>query len=128
LEIESYDLDLDVDFPKARLKGTVTMRLRRGDCPLILDAAGFDVHDVQVDGSAAAFKHDSEAGSLTVQGVPLGASSVRVSYSKQISDDVIFGLYKSKYGKNYFLATDLEPNKARTVFPCKDHPAFKAVF
>ncbi len=53
---------------------------------------------------------------------------MKIEYSKQVSDDVIFGLYKSKYGKDYILVTDLEPAEARTVFPCVDAPAYKAVF
>ncbi|HKT21002.1 MAG TPA: M1 family metallopeptidase, partial [Nitrososphaerales archaeon] len=51
-----------------------------------------------------------------------------IDYTKQVPDDVIFGLYKSKYGKDYILVTDLEPAEARTVFPCADEPAYKAVF
>ncbi|HME19134.1 MAG TPA: M1 family metallopeptidase [Nitrososphaerales archaeon] len=128
MEIDSYDIDLDVDFPNATVDGTVTMQLRRGEVPFVLDAVDLEIRSVRVDGHEALFSHDKKAGALRVEGVPRGESSVRVDYHKKVSDDVIYGLYKSKYGKDYFLATDLEPAQARTVFPCKDHPAFKAVF
>ena len=128
MEIDSYDLDLDIDFPRASVNGVVTIQLRRGESPLVLDAMDLDVNDVKVNGSRVPFSQDKKAGSLKVEDVPGAGSSVRVAYSKRVSDEVIFGLYKSKYGKDYLLATDLEPAQARTVFPCKDHPAFKAVF
>ena len=128
MEISYYDLDLDVDFRGATVKGVVTVQLSKGEAPLVLDAVDLEVHDVQVDGSKASFEQDRKAGTLRVEGVPRGKSSVRIAYLKKVSDEVIFGLYKSRYGKEYVLATDLEPAEARTVFPCKDHPAFKAVF
>jgi tricorn protease interacting factor F2/3 len=128
MEIVSYDLDLDVDFRGAKVDGSVTIQLKKGERPFVLDAVDLEVTGAQVNGSAAPFRQDRKAGTVSVEGVPLGRSSVRVDYTKKVSDDVIFGLYKSKYGKEYVLATDLEPAEARTVFPCKDHPAFKAVF
>ncbi len=128
MEIQSYDLDLDVDFRKAHVEGLVTLHLERGERPFVLDAVDLEIKGVEVNGSTAVFRHDKKSGSLKVEGVPVGKSTVRVTYSKDVSDDVIFGLYKSKYGKEYVLVTDLEPAEARTVFPCKDHPAFKAVF
>jgi len=81
-----------------------------------------------VNGRPAPFSFDEKRARLKIPGVPTRKSIVEIQYSKQVSDDVIFGLYKSKYGKDYILATDLEPSEARTVFPCVDDPAYKAVF
>lgn len=128
LEIESYDLKLDVDFKRARLKGVVEVSLKRGEAPLVLDAVGLDVSSVRTAGRDLPFRLDRSGGTLTIPGAPRGPGSVEIAYSKQVSDEVIFGLYKSKYDGGYLLVTDLEPAEARTVFPCKDHPAFKAVF
>ena len=83
---------------------------------------------VSVNGRPAKFSFDEKQAKLKIPGVPARESSVAIEYSKQVSDDVIFGLYKSKYGREYILATDLEPAEARTVFPCVDEPAYKAVF
>jgi len=83
---------------------------------------------VSVNGRPAKFAFDEKRAKLKVPGVPASESLVEIEYSKQVSDDVIFGIYKSKYGKDYILATDLEPAEARTVFPCIDEPAYKAVF
>jgi tricorn protease interacting factor F2/3 len=128
LEIESYDLKLDVDFERARVRGVVDVSLKRGEAPLVLDAVGLDVSSVRASGRDLPFRLDSSRGTLTIPGAPSGPCSVEIAYSKQVSDEVIFGLYKSKYDGGYLLVTDLEPAEARTVFPCKDHPAFKAVF
>ena len=83
---------------------------------------------VSVNGKPAKFVLDERRSKLRISGVPSKKSLVEISYTKQVADDVIFGLYKSKYGKDYVLTTDLEPSEARTVFPCIDEPSYKAVF
>ncbi len=128
MEVASYELKLDVDFPKSEVEGVVTVRLNRGESPLVLDASSMEISGVKVDDAKVSFRHDKKAGALRIEGVPPGKSSVAVSFHKTVSDEVIFGLYKSKYDSDHMLVTDLEPAEARTVFPCKDHPAFKAVF
>jgi len=96
--------------------------------PLSLDASQLKVTSATVNGKKARFVHDEKHSKLEIPGVPARKSHVEIAYTKQVSDDVIFGLYKSKYGKDYILATDFEPSEARTVFPCIDEPAYKAVF
>ena len=83
---------------------------------------------MSVNGRPSRFTFDKKHAKLKIPGVPSRRSNVEIEYRKQVSDDVIFGLYKSKYGGDYILATDLEPAEARTVFPCVDEPAYKAVF
>ncbi len=128
LEIESYDLNLDVDFQRSLVKGVVDIRVRSAEKPLRLNAAGMEIGTVSTDGRKSQFSFDKKKGRLTVKGVPKKESTVRVTFSKHVSDDTIFGLYKSKYGKEHLLVTDLEPAEARKVFPCKDEPSYKAVF
>jgi tricorn protease interacting factor F2/3 len=128
LEILSYDLDLDIDFRKAFVRGNEKITVKGAGKPLALDCSGLKVESVKVNGKPASFRSDKKRAKLLVQGVPQTKSVVEIGYTKQVSDDVIFGLYKSKYGKDYILVTDLEPSEARTVFPCVDEPAYKAVF
>ena len=125
LRIESYDLDLDVDFSRAQLVGRVKITFESQRRDLVLDAVDLEIDDVRTDGSSLPYKLDKDSGTLTVLGVS-GLSSVEVHYTKTVSDDVIFGLYKSRYGSEYMLVTDLEPAEARKVFPCKDDPSYKA--
>ncbi len=128
MEIISYDLNLDVDFGLAKVKGVATLQLRGSEAPLVLDAVDMEVEAVRVDGEPWRSKFDRKKGKLRIPGVPNGRSAVEVHFSKQATDGTIFGLYKSRYNGNYMLVTDLEPAEARTVFPCKDDPSYKAVF
>jgi tricorn protease interacting factor F2/3 len=128
LEIKSYDLDLGVDFRKSLVDGSVKIRVKSAKSPFKLDAAGMEIRAVTIDGRKSRFSHDSVKGTLTITGVPRTESEVGVRFTKRVRDDVIFGLYKSKYGKEHLLVTDLEPAEARTVFPCVDEPSYKAVF
>ena len=104
------------------------MEIRGATAPLSLDCSAVEVGSVKVNGKKARFRQDKKRSKLIVPGVPKKLSKVDISYTKQVADDVIFGLYKSKYGKDYILVTDLEPAEARTVFPCIDEPSYKAVF
>jgi len=128
MEIVSYDLNLDVDFAAAKVKGVVTLTIGRSEEPLTLDAVEMDVEAVRVNGEPWRSRFDRSKGKLRILRMPKGDSTVEIHYSKRVIDGTIFGLYKSKYDGNYMLVTDLEPAEARTVFPCKDDPAFKAVF
>ena len=128
MEILSYDLDLDVDFRRALVRGDAVVTVKGAKDPFALDCATLEIGSVSVNGTKSRFRLDKKGGKLFIRWVPRKQSAVKISYTKQVSDDVIFGLYKSKYGKDYILATDLEPAEARTVFPCVDEPAYKAVF
>jgi len=128
LKIESYDLKLDIGFRSAVVRGREEVTVRGAKAPFALDASTLEIESVSVDGKDVPFKLDTKKAKLIVRGVLKRRSVVGISFTKKVSDDVIFGLYKSKYGKDYILATDLEPAEARTVFPCVDEPAYKAVF
>ena len=128
MEIQSYDLDLDVDFRKSLVKGSVRIRVKSAKKPFRLDAADMKIRAVTIGGKESRFSYDSAKGKLTIPGVSRTKSEVTVMFTKHVRDNVIFGLYKSKYGKEHLLVTDLEPAEARTVFPCVDEPSYKAVF
>ena len=121
-------MDLNIDFRKALVHGSAEITVEGAHSPFTLDASSFRVNAVSVDGVPSRFVFDKKRSKLRIARVPRGRSRIEIKYTKQVSDDVIFGLYKSKYGTDYFLATDLEPAEARTVFPCIDEPAYKAVF
>lgn len=128
MEILSYDLHLDVDYKKAFVRGREKIAVTGAGTPFALDSSTLKVESVKVNGRPARFRADEKRAKLLVSGIPRKSSTVEIEYTKQISDEVIFGLYKSKYGKDYILCTDLEPAEARTVFPCVDEPSYKAVF
>jgi tricorn protease interacting factor F2/3 len=128
VRFESYDLELDVDFARSQVKGVVDIKVREAEDPLLLDAVGMQISGVRVNGVDSKSSFDKARGSLMIPGIPEKESVVQVSFAKEVSDAAITGLYKSKYGRDHFLVTDLEPADARTVFPCKDSPSYKAVF
>ncbi len=128
MEITSYDLKLDVDFAKARMNGVATLHLKGYEDPLLLDAVDMGIEGVKVNGEPRRSRFDKKKGKLRIPNIPRKGSAVEIHYSKQVAEETIFGLYKAKYDGDYMLVTDLEPAEARTVFPCKDEPAFKAVF
>jgi tricorn protease interacting factor F2/3 len=128
LEIKYYNLDLDVDFGKSVVEGVVKVTVLSAESPFQLDAAGMEIGGVTIGDEETGFSYDSAKGKLSIPRVPKGKSVVGVRFTKRVRDDVIFGLYKSKYGKEHLLVTDLEPAEARTVFPCVDDPSYKAVF
>ena len=128
MEIESYDLNLDIDFKEAVVSGVVRVTVKESGMPLLLNAKDMEIESVKVDDTQSPFKFDKRAGILAIGKVPAHRFVVEIEYRKEVSDKVIFGLYKSRYGSEYLLVTDLEPAEARTVFPCKDEPSYKAVF
>jgi tricorn protease interacting factor F2/3 len=127
LRIQSYDLHLDVDFKRASVRGRVGLRVEGAGPELVLDSVGLEIGDVKVNGAPVRFSLDRAAGLLKIP-AGSGVAQVEIDYGKEVPEEVIFGLYKSRYGPDYFLVTDLEPAEARKVFPCKDDPAHKAVF
>ena len=126
MQIESYSLDLDVDFPRAIVAGTVDVAVTGAEGSLLLNAEKLEVKGVKVNGVRVSYK--AANGTLRIPRVTKARSVVTVRFVKHVSEETVMGLYKSKYGKSYLLATDFEPARARTFFPCKDEPSYKAVF
>src|SRR5260370_37788283 len=50
-----------------------------------------------------------------------------MEFKSKISDN-FSGFYQASYGDGYTLSPHLEAVQARKVFPCLDHPAYKAAF
>jgi tricorn protease interacting factor F2/3 len=125
--IESYDLVLDVGFREGLIRGTATIHLSNSEDSFELDAQEMSIESVQVDGEPAPF----ELGDRVVRVSRLsgrGDHTITLRYKKEVSDNQSKGVYKSRYGSDYFIATDFEPDRARYFFPCKDDPTWKAVF
>jgi len=125
--ISSYDLDLNIDFERGFIQGTVAVHATNIGEHLDLDAKELAITGVTADGKPVKFRHENDI--IRISQIPESEEIVIVlRYEKKIPDDVTTGVYKSRYGKEYFIATDFEPDRARTFFPCKDDPSWKAVF
>ncbi|MHB1909222.1 MAG: M1 family metallopeptidase [Nitrososphaerales archaeon] len=126
--IESYSLDIDLDFERALIRGIVSIRSIDTQDKFELDAKELKIKSVMIDGKSVQFQYDQEKEMVLVSNLPKGDITFSVEYEKQISDKATTGVYKCRYGSEYFIITDFEPDRARTFFPCKDNPAWKAVF
>ena len=127
--IQSYDLEIDVDFRDALIRGRVTIHISDADDHLDLDAEEITVVSASVDEKKIPFEHDTVNGLLHLSHLPKSKEvAITLEYEKKVSDEASTGVYKAHYGAEYFISTDFEPDRARTFFPCKDDPSWKAVF
>jgi tricorn protease interacting factor F2/3 len=122
-EVREYDLFLDVDFAGLQYNGKVTVDLESvGD--ISLDAVGLRINAVRSGASKIPFTHTGKV--LEIQTGKF-SGPLEIDFNGKVSDNFT-GFYKASYGDGYILTTHLEAVQARKVFPCMDHPAFKAVF
>ena len=121
--VRQYDLFFDIDFTGLSFTGKVTVDLdTTGD--VSLDAVGLQVKSVKHGNRNLQFKQTSKAVEIKTGkfGGPLD-----IEFNGKVSENFT-GFYKASYGDGYILTTHLEAVQARKLFPCLDHPAFKAVF
>jgi tricorn protease interacting factor F2/3 len=122
-EVREYDLSLDVDYAGLKYSGKVTVDLESiGD--VSLNAVGQQINGVTSSSRKVPFKHDGKV--LTIQTGKF-SGPLEIEFNSKISDNFT-GFYKASYGDGYILSTHLEAVQARKVFPCLDHPAYKAAF
>ena len=122
-EVREYDLFLDIDFAGLKYSGKVTVDLESiGD--VSLNAVGQQINSVTSGSRKVTFKHDGK-----VLAIQTGKTSgpLEIEFIGKISDNFT-GFYKASFGEGYILSTHLEAVQARKVFPCLDHPAYKAAF
>jgi tricorn protease interacting factor F2/3 len=122
-EVREYDLSLDVDYIGLKYSGKLTVDL---DCigDVSLNAVGEQINGVTSGSRKVPFKHDGKV--LAIQTGKF-SGPLEIEFNAKISDNFT-GFYKASYGDGYILSTHLEAVQARKVFPCLDHPAYKAAF
>jgi tricorn protease interacting factor F2/3 len=122
-EVREYDLSLDVDYIGLKYSGKLTVDLDSiGD--VSLNAVGEQINGVTSGSRKVPFKHDGKV--LAIQTGKF-SGPLEIEFNAKISDNFT-GFYKASYGDGYILSTHLEAVQARKVFPCLDHPAYKAAF
>jgi aminopeptidase N len=127
-EVVQLAIDVTLDVPARAVVGAATIEVRRIDASateLTLDAVGFELREVTVDGKATSYRYDGRQ--LRID-VPTGRATARVGVS-----------YRAVPRRGlYFLAPDEQvpsrPNQvwsqcqeedARHWFPCHDSPHVK---
>src|SRR3989442_4852808 len=123
LQIESYDLFLDVDFRNLRFDGRVKIKLE-SENDVKLNSVELEILEVDTNGKPVKYMLEGE--DFTVRtGKFAGELSIR--YRGSVSDKLV-GLYKAAYDRGYVASTQFQAVSARRLFPCLDHPAYKADF
>ena len=123
LSLKTYEIFLDIDFKKLNFNGRVAIDLVSDD-DVTLNCLGLTVTKVEAGGSPVRFQIKPE-GLIIHTGAFSG--SLIVEYTGSISDELV-GLYRAPYNGTYILSTQLESAHARRLFPCVDHPYYKAEF
>jgi tricorn protease interacting factor F2/3 len=122
-QVRQYDLFFDIDFTGLAYSGKVVVNLdTAGD--VRLDAVGLQIKSVKHGDKSVPFKHDGKFLEIRTGRF---SGPLDIEFSGKVSDSLT-GLYKASFGDGYILTTHLEAVNARQVFPCLDHPAYKAVF
>lgn len=122
-QVKSYDLFFDIDFRNLKFEGITIIDLEsEGD--VVLDCLNLRVGSVEANGTPIGFSQSKDK--LQVETGPI-SNPLRINYSGSISDELV-GLYRAAYGNAYVLTTQFEASHARRLFPCVDHPNFKAEF
>src|SRR3989454_9068862 len=123
LQIESYDLFLDVDFRNLRFDGKVKIKLE-SETDVKLNSVELEILEVEANGRPV--KYNLEGEDFTIKTGKF-AGELDIKYRGSISDKLV-GLYKAAYDGGYVASTQFEAVSARRLLPCVDHPAYKAEF
>jgi len=123
LQVESYDLFLDVDFRNLHFDGKVKIKLE-SETDVKLNSVELEI--LRVDANGRPVKYNLEGEDFTIKtGKFVGELDIK--YRGSISDKLV-GLYKAAYSGGYVASTQFEAVSARRLLPCLDHPAYKAEF
>ncbi len=128
MNINEYILDLDVDFKGLTFKGKERIKFSADREKLSLNSAELDVESILHGKEQLRFSADEQSQTLDIQKEFSGDSEILITFSGKVSES-LQGLYIARYSQNdYMLSTQFESTGARFLFPCLDHPAYKARF
>ncbi|HXN34475.1 MAG TPA: M1 family aminopeptidase, partial [Polyangiaceae bacterium] len=121
-------LDVTLEVAAKSIRADATLDVRRIDpsaAELALDAIGFDVHDVRVDGKAASWRYDGR-----LLSVPLDPGRDRAQVTVRYRATPRRGLYFIEPDEHYpkkprQVWSQCQEEDARHWFPCHDSPHVK---
>ncbi|MDH5274436.1 MAG: M1 family metallopeptidase, partial [Gammaproteobacteria bacterium] len=138
----SFDLDLDVDFEKSELRGTVTLELDRvdpGSGELALDTRDLQIESVKTAPAGsddfrrtrfALDRRDDELGSALRIAMPRDALRVRIAYATTPQASGLQWLQPSQTAgkQSPFLFSQAQALHARSMAPLQDTPWIRATY
>ncbi len=121
--IDVYRYEVYLSFSGTRYDGKVSIELEAsGD--VRLDAVGLSIRSTKVNGRDMPFEAVKDG--ILVRSGPF-SGVLTVEFSGEAPDKLV-GIYRAPYNGDYIISTQFESVHAREMFPCVDHPAFKARF
>ncbi len=128
MNILSYDLSLDVDYAGLRYAGKVRINLEDPPADLTLNQVGLNILSVKGGSGDLGWEDGPDEEEFQVHGLTKEDRFVEIQFEGTVAQEKLIGFYKSQFDGGYLLTTQFEATQARRMFPCLDHPAYKAVF
>ncbi len=128
MKIESYEIELDVDFPRAFYTGKEKIKLEDATESLVLNCNGPVIDSVRIDGATVEHSAGGRSDEIIIATKSGKFREVDITFHAEISKSLM-GFYAARTsdGKT-MLTTQFESTGARMAFPCVDDPSVKAVF
>ncbi|WP_394823412.1 M1 family aminopeptidase [Pendulispora albinea] len=126
--VDHLKLDLDLDFASKSVAGTATLSLRRVDpvaTEILLDAIGFDLKSVTVDGAASPYVYDGSILRIAIPG-SLESGDVAITYRATPRRGLYF-LEPDEHvpQRPRQVWSQCQEEDARHFLPCHDKPHVK---
>ncbi|MGQ5521847.1 M1 family metallopeptidase [Chitinimonas sp. PSY-7] len=129
----AYQVSLKVDPNETRHTGEVMVDLdiKRPTPSLRLNATGILVKSALLEINGQQYKArakvlDDDLLDLNfAKPLPAGRGQLKISFSGQIQDRDVAGLFRQKEGGDWYAFTQFEATSARMAFPCFDEPGWK---
>lgn len=123
MDIKSYDLFLDIDFQNLKFMGKLNVMIESEE-DVVLNSVGLSV--LKVNANERPLQFEQRCDNLLIKTGSF-KGLLEITYTGLIPD-ILAGIYRAPYENSYIITTQFEAANARRMFPCIDHPGYKAEF
>jgi len=123
MNIEGYDLFLDLDFKNLKFLGTLKIEIE-SENDVALNSIGLNILKVSSGGKS---RHYEQRGEDLVIKTGSFKGTLKIEYTGTIPD-TLTGIYRAPYDNTHVVTTQFEAANARKMLPCVDNPSYKAEF
>jgi len=123
MEVQEYDLFIDLDFQHLHFSGRALIKLRT-EQDIVLNSVGLRIIRVSSESDVLHFRQQGE--DLRIETGRFDGA-ITIDYSGSIPDSLT-GIYRAPYDGTHIVTTQFEAAQARRMFPCVDRPDMKAKF